>query len=104
MTRNSMPTSIAITTPSKMNHRPGRMPGCFDESAGPAIAVMIGEAAKNAMSAAITVRSGDKVIPDQPAQAHRHDEHGEHGEDREQRNVQDIHGTPPRLNGRQDRR
>src|SRR6516162_1790387 len=103
MTRKIMPTSIAMTTPSRTNHSPGRMPGCFGDTAAPAIAVMIGEATKNAMSAAITVRSGDKVIPDQPAQARRHDEHGEHGEDREQRNVQDIHGTPPRLNGRQDR-
>jgi hypothetical protein len=88
----------------EMNHRPGRMPGCFDESAAPAIAVMIGEAAKNAMSAAITVRSGDSVHPHQPAQAHRQDKHGQHGEEREQRNAQDIHGKPPRLNGRQDRR
>jgi len=39
------------------------MPGCFDETVAPAIAVMIGEAAKNAMSAATSVRSGDSVIP-----------------------------------------
>ena len=58
-----MPTSIAMTTPRKTNHRPGRMPGCFRETAAPAIAVMIGEAQNRAMSAAITVRSGDSVIP-----------------------------------------
>src|SRR6516162_7800437 len=63
MTRKIMPTSIAMTTPSRTNHSPGRMPGCFGDTAAPAIAVMIGEAAKNAMSAAITVRSGDSVIP-----------------------------------------
>jgi len=58
-----MPTSIAMTTPSRPNHRPGRMPGCSVETAAPAIAVMIRGAAKNAMSAAISVRSGDSVIP-----------------------------------------
>ena len=58
-----MPTSSAMTTPRKTNHRPGRMPGCFRETAAPAIAVMIGEAENSAMSAAITVRSGDSVIP-----------------------------------------
>jgi NADPH-dependent ferric siderophore reductase len=39
------------------------MPGFFDDTAAPAIAVMIGEATKNAMSAAIAVRSGDSDIP-----------------------------------------
>jgi hypothetical protein len=63
MTRKIMPTSIAMTTPRKTNHRPGRMPACFRETAAPAIAVMIGEAENSAMSAAITVRSGDSVIP-----------------------------------------
>jgi hypothetical protein len=74
MTRKIMPTSIAMTTPRKTNHRPGRMPGCFRETAAPAIAVMIGEAENSAMSAAITVRSGDSVIPisrRRPVQAFR---------------------------------
>jgi hypothetical protein len=63
MTRKIMPTSIAMTTPRKTNHRPGRMPGCFVASPAPAIAVMIGEAENSTMSAAISVRSGDSVIP-----------------------------------------
>src|SRR5262249_51234471 len=63
ITRKIMPTSTATATPRKTNHRPGKTPACFDDSAEPAIAAMIGEAAKNAMSAAITVRSGDNVIP-----------------------------------------
>jgi hypothetical protein len=58
-----MPTSIAMTTPRKTNHRPGRTPACFGDSAAPAIAVMIGEAENSAMSAAITVRTGGSVIP-----------------------------------------
>ena len=58
-----MPTSIAMTTPRKTNHRPGKTPGCFEVSAAPAIAVMIGPAENSAMSAAINVRSGDSVIP-----------------------------------------
>ena len=63
MTRKIIPTSIAMTTPRKTNHRPGRTPGFFDDSAVPAIAVMIGEAENSAISAAISVRSGDSRIP-----------------------------------------
>jgi hypothetical protein len=39
------------------------MPGFLADSAGPAIAVMIGEAENRAISAAMSVRSGDSRIP-----------------------------------------
>ena len=63
MTRKIIPTSIAMTTPRMTNHRPGSTPGFFADTADPAIAVMIGEAENSAISAAISVRSGDSLIP-----------------------------------------